>query len=97
VHAIITLYSGMAGQAGRFTARRAELETLLLAVPGLVDFRLIETSEGLASLTVCRDRAACEECRRRCARWMDTHMPDLAAHVPLIVNGDVIAEALIVG
>ena len=92
MHATIGLYSGMAGQAGRFAVLRAEIEKLMSTVPGLVSFHLIETPEGVATMVVCRDRAGCEEYTRRTARWMEGRLPDLAGRNPLTVIGEVIAE-----
>ena len=93
MHATIGLYSGMAGQAGRFAVHRADLEKLMSTVPGLVSYQLLETLEGVAAVVICRDRAGCEECARRAAQWMDTYLPDLARRTPLMVSGDVIATA----
>lgn len=92
MHATIGLYSGMAGQAGRFAVHRAELEQLMSSVPGLVSYRLLETAEGVAVMVVCRDRAGCEECTRRIVRWLNARLPDLAGRQPLTVSGQVIAE-----
>lgn len=93
MHTTIQVYAGMSGHAGRFAARRIELERAVTGVPGLVRFQLLETAEGVAAVIACLDRAGCEECVRRTVRWMDEHMPDLRARHPLVVDGSVIAEA----
>src|SRR5262249_4802623 len=87
MYATILLHAGMAGHAGRFAAHQPELEGLLMDLPGLLSFHLIETSEGVAALIVGRDRAACDECLRRGGRWMDAPRPDLAAGAPVVVSG----------
>ena len=88
----IRMYAGFAGQAGRLSAVRQELENLLRPVAGLRRFRLLETSEGLAIVTEGEDRAACEECATRAERWMAERLPGLAGYRPLTAVGDVIAE-----
>jgi len=94
MYATILLHAGMAGHAGRFAVHQPELEGLLIDLPGLLSFHLIETSEGVAALIVGRDRAACDECLRRGGRWMDAHLPDLATRAPLVVSGAVIAATV---
>jgi hypothetical protein len=90
MHATIRLYLGMAGQSGRFAAHRVELQKLMGSVPGLLTFHLIETAEGVATVTVCHDRAASDEAASRLLRWTDDRVPDLAHREPLIVGGEVI-------
>jgi len=89
----IRLYAGFAGQAGRLSAVRHELETLLRSVTGLRRVLLVETSEGLAIVTEGDDRTVCEECARHAERWMRERMPALSDYAPLAVMGEVIAEA----
>lgn len=90
----IRMYAGFAGQAGRLSAVRQELEELLRTIAGLHRFFLLETSEGLATITEADDRAACEECARRAERWMRERMPALEGYQPLQVRGEVIAETV---
>src|SRR6185503_20569376 len=89
----LRLYPGFAGQAGRLSAVRQELEALLRPVAGLRRFVLLETSEGLAVVTEADHRAACEECARRAERWMRERLPGLRGYQPLTAVGEVIAEA----
>ena len=88
----IRMYAGFAGQAGRLAAVRHELETLVLGTPGLRRFRLLETAEGMATVTEGENRAACDECIRRAERWMIEKMPVLAGYGPLAARGPAIAE-----
>ena len=90
----IRLYSGFAGQAGRLSAVRHELEPLLRGVPGLRRFQLLETSEGLALVTEAETLAVCDKCARRAARWMTGRMPSLAGYEPLVVAGEVIIDSM---
>ena len=89
----LRIYAGFAGQAGRLSAVRRELEALLRDVGGLRRFLLLETAEGLALVTDGEDRAACEECARRAERWMRERLPALADYRPLTAMGEVIADA----
>ena len=89
----IRIYSGFAGQAGRLSAVRHELDPLLRTVPGLRRFQLLETAEGLVIVTEAESRTACDECVRRADGWMSERMPSLAGYRPLSVTGEVIVEA----
>lgn len=88
----IRIYAGFAGQAGRLAAVRQELEKIVRAVPGLRRFQLLETGEGVATVTEAETRAACEECARRSEGWMIERMPALAGYGPIIAAGVAIAE-----
>lgn len=90
----VRLYAGFAGQGGRLSAVRRDLEALLRPVEGLRRFLLVETSEGFAIVTEAVDRAACEECARRAERWMQGRLPALAGYEPLATTGEVIIEAM---
>ena len=88
----IRMYAGFAGQAGRLSAVRQELESLIRPIAGLRRLRLLETSEGLAMVTEGEDRAACEECASRAERWMTERLPGLSGYQPVMAVGDVIAD-----
>jgi hypothetical protein len=87
------MYAGFAGQAGRLSAVRQELEALLRPVVGLHRFVLLETSEGMAIVTEANSRAASEEAIRRAEEWMRVRVPALAGYQPLAATGEVIVEA----
>ena len=93
----IRIYAGFAGQAGRLAAVRQELEKLVRGTPGLRRFQLLETGEGLATVTEAETKPACEECSGRAERWMVERMPALAGYAPLIAAGAAIAEVEALG
>ena len=88
----IRVYAGFAGQAGRLSAVRHELEAVVRPLSALRRFLLLETSEGLAIVTEADDRATCEECARRVEQWMRERLPALSGYQPLNAIGEVIAE-----
>ncbi len=92
----VRIYAGFAGQAGRLSAVRHELQALLRNVAGLRRFVLLETAEGMAIVTESEDRAACEECARRAERWMRERLPAMEGYRPLAVAGEVMVEATVV-
>jgi len=88
----LRIYAGFAGQAGRLSAVRRDVEALLGKLAGLRRFQLLETAEGVAMVIEAEDRAACDECARLAAQWMRERMPALESYRPLEVAGEVIAE-----
>jgi len=88
----LRIYAGFAGQAGRLSAVRRDLEALPKNIAGLRRFQLLETAEGLAVVIEADGRAACEECARVAEHWMKKRMPTLESYRPLEVTGEVIAE-----
>lgn len=88
MHTVIRIYSGVAGVGPRCVAKRAEIETLLKRIPGFAGWHLVATPDGIATVTTCETREACEESTRAVAAWQRSAMPDVAAHPPHVVSGE---------
>jgi heme-degrading monooxygenase HmoA len=92
MHTEIRIFTGMAGQGGRFAARRAALESVLRQVPGLLGFQLVETAEGVTTIVTSTTAESAVECASAMHAWVAGQLPDLAERDALIVHGDVIAS-----
>src|SRR5438874_2211179 len=55
--------------------RRADIEAIFETVPGFVGYLLFKTGDGIASVTVCDDRAGAEESNRLVAEWIGGQTP----------------------
>jgi hypothetical protein len=93
MHIEIRLFPGMAGQGGRLSARRGELQALFRELSDLRGFELAETREGVALVAVAERPEAAREGQRRFVAWVQEHLPDLAGHDAFAVTGAVIARA----
>jgi len=91
MHIEIRLFPGAAGQAGRLSARRTELEALLRALPGVRSAELAEAREGVVLVVVADERGVAAEGQRRFASWVATQLPGLEWQEAFAVSGPVIA------
>jgi hypothetical protein len=83
----IRVYSGAPGLAQKIGDRREALEKLFRAVPGFAGYRLVETADGLVSVTICETKDGCDESSKRAAAWVKENFPDLKIPAPTIVVG----------
>ena len=65
MYAVVRRYPGASQLFEELTRREAEVEQIIRGVPGFVDYYLIRSADGGASVTVCDDRAGTEESTRR--------------------------------
>lgn len=69
-------------------SRKADVEALIREVPGFVQYDLVRTGSGLASFTVCTDRAGTETSNKKVAEWIKQNLPALQANAPKITGGE---------
>lgn len=93
MHAEIRLHHEIAGQAGRFAARRGELEAHLESVAGVRRFELVETREGIATVLLCDDAASVRAASDAFRDWVRQRLPDLAGRASLAVEGPVLVSS----
>jgi len=94
MHAVIRMYSGAGGTKliDLLQERKGEVEALIRSVEGFVSYSLIRTTDGGASVTVCRDKAGTEESMRIAREWIGNNASNLAASPPTVVEGPVILQ-----
>jgi hypothetical protein len=62
---------------------------ILREVPGFQEYTLVETSEGVISISVFADQAGAEESTRRAADWVQQNIADMFAGPPEVTTGSV--------
>ena len=62
---------------------------ILEQVPGFLEYFLVETSEGVLSISVFTDQAGAEESTRRAADWVQQNLADFFAGPPTTTTGSV--------
>jgi hypothetical protein len=79
MHAVVRSYAGSGSKElfDRIVAAREEVEGLIRAVPGFVSYTLIRTADGGVTITVCRDKAGCDESVRVARGWVSANGSDL--------------------
>jgi hypothetical protein len=62
---------------------------ILTQVPGYREYFLVETSEGVVSISVFTDQAGAEESTRRAADWVQQNLADFFTGPPTVTTGSV--------
>ncbi len=88
MHAVVRTYTGSSGAVAQLKPRAKEIEATIRRAPGFVAYYLLETPEGLTTLTVCQDRAGCDESSRLAAQWIRDNAPDVIKKAPQITQGE---------
>jgi hypothetical protein len=88
MHTMLRIYTGMPGVGPRFVAKKPDIENVLRSVKGFQGYRLIGTSDGIVSVTICETKEGCDESAKKAADWVKANMPDLAAKPPKIIDGE---------
>ena len=94
MHAVVRSYSG-AGAKELFDLleeRKAEVESLIGSVTGLVAYSLIRTDDGGVTVTVCQDKAGTDQSIQMARDWIQENASDLGASPPAISEGSVLLQ-----
>lgn len=87
--AVVRTYTGPGAKelVERIAQRRAEVEAVIRAVPGLVSYTFIETADGGVSVTVCQDKAGTDESVRVAREWISANASDIQVDAPTVSEG----------
>ena len=79
MHTVIRNYSGRGADAlfGLLEERKAEVESVMRSVTGLVSYTLIRTDDGGITVTVCQDKAGTDESLQVARDWIQQNASDL--------------------
>jgi hypothetical protein len=93
MHAVIRTFPGSGGGAkliDLLEGKKDEVEGLMRPVKGFVSYSLIRTADGMVSVTVCQDKAGCDESSRLAKEWTGKNASDLGVSPPTVVEGAVV-------
>jgi hypothetical protein len=62
---------------------------IVKGVPGFREYFLVETDEGVISISVFDDQAGAEESTARAADWVQQNLADIFAGPPEVTTGSV--------
>src|SRR5215213_4620764 len=78
MHVVIRRWAGSGPLIAEMERRSGEVEGLLRGVPGFGAYYALRSgTDGLATVTVCDDRAGADESTRRAREWVQQHVPGL--------------------
>ena len=94
MHAVVRTYSGAGSKQllDLLTERKAEVEGLLRAVPGLVSYTMVRTGDGGVTVTVCQDKAGTDESVKIAREWVQKNAAGTAASPPAVLEGPVVLQ-----
>jgi hypothetical protein len=69
-------------------SRAVDVEGLIRQVSGFVRYDLVRTTNGITSLTYCKDRVGAEASNLKVAAWIELNLPGLLANAPVISGGE---------
>lgn len=95
MHAVVRSYSGPGAKElfDLLESNKAEVESLLRSVTGLVSYTLVRTDGGGVTITVCRDKAGTDESIELARNWVMKNASGMGAHPPAISEGRVVLHA----
>ena len=89
MHAVVRRYSVASALGEAMAAKRQEIQDIISGVPGFVAYYAVRAGDGLATITVCDDRAGTQESSRRAAEWVRQNVAGAGALTPEITEGEV--------
>jgi hypothetical protein len=94
MHAVVRNYSG-AGAGQLFDIleeNKAEVQSALQKVAGMVSYTLFRQGDGGMSVTVCTDKAGTDESLRVARDWISKNASQTSASPPQVTEGEVIVQ-----
>jgi hypothetical protein len=93
VSAVLRVYDNAPGLVDAIEAHLEDVRGLLTGVTGFRAWNMIRTANGGFSLTVCDDKAGCDETVRLAADWIKQNVPNAGAiPAPTIIEGSGVAR-----
>jgi hypothetical protein len=92
MYTVVRSYSGPGAKAlfDVLEEKKADVETTLKGVEGLITYTLARTEDGGVTVTVCRDKAGIDESVRVAREWIEKNAADIGAAPPSITQGEVV-------
>ena len=89
MYATVRRYKGVPTAVDQLMPRRKDIEAIIRQSPGFQSYQLIQTQDGLITVTICDDRNGAETSNRNVAAWLKDNMPGVITNPPEITQGDV--------
>jgi hypothetical protein len=95
MHAVVRTYSGSGAKElfDLLEKRKAEVESAMRSVPGLISYTLIRGGDGGASVTVCKDKAGTDKSMATAKEWIQKNAANIGVRPPSVVEGAIIIHA----
>ena len=70
MYATVRRYQNAGALADAMTSRSGEVRELLTSIPGFVKYYASRDGDTLTTVTVCNDKAGCDESTNRARAWV---------------------------
>lgn len=94
MHAVVRNYSG-SGVKELFDLleeRKADIESIMRSVTGLVTYSMIRTDEGGVTVTVCQDKSGTDESIRVAREWIQENASGIGSSPPAVSEGSIMVQ-----
>jgi hypothetical protein len=92
MYAVIRTYTDSPGLAEELAARKSEVEEIMTPVAGFQSWFVVPTGDGCVTVTVCEDKAGCDETTERAANWLSEHASEIKSTPPQVASGEVLLQ-----
>ena len=94
MHAVIRTYTAPPEVVAEARTKVAHLEQTMRGTPGFVAYYVLETDEGLTTITITEDEAGTTESMGRAATWVEQNMETRSAmQAPQVTTGHTLINA----
>lgn len=88
MYVTVRRYTNAAALGDAMAANRKDVEDVIAGVSGFVSYYSSRDGDTLTSITVCNDKAGCDESTRLAGEWVREHVKSLPS-APEVSGGEV--------
>jgi heme-degrading monooxygenase HmoA len=88
MHVVVRQYKGSSKLIDELERRQGDVEKLMRDVPGFVNYYLVRTADGGASISVFDSPAGTAESNKVAAAYVKENLDGVAAGPPEIIEGE---------
>ena len=92
MHAVIRKYTAASDVIDEARPKLAHLEQTMRGTPGFVAYYLVQTDDGLATITITEDETGTAESMGRAADWVKQNLPNSKLGAPEVFKGRLLEE-----
>ena len=93
MHAVIRKYTGSSDVVAEARPKFAHLEQTMRGTPGFVAYYLVQTDDGLATVTITDDERGTTESMSRAEDWVKQNLPNSTLGAPEVTKGETLISA----
>ena len=94
MYAVIRNFSGKGAKelCDVLEKHKADVESLMGSVKGLISYSFVRTADGGFSVTVCHDKAGTDDSIAKAKEWVAKNASSTGVSTPTITGGEVIVQ-----